>query len=83
MDTLVSSNQPTGNGEHENELLEDFFSPSKVASKGVHPWETLMRPEFHTFHKSRTFHKELSESLAMMDAIENVCPEILGDAQVL
>ena len=35
-----------------------------------------MGPEFHTFHKARSLHKELSESLAVLDRLEEVCPEL-------
>lgn len=71
-------------GEHENQLLERFFSEeitAKTENGSSSTWDTLMRPEFHTFHKSRTFHKELSESLAVLEEIQISCPQILEDAE--
>ncbi|CAL1127176.1 unnamed protein product, partial [Cladocopium goreaui] len=71
-------------GEHENQLLERFFSEeitAKTENGSSATWDTLMRPEFHTFHKSRTFHKELSESLAVLEEIQISCPQILEDAE--
>lgn len=40
-----------------------------------------MRPEFHVFHKARGFHKELSESLCVLDEIERWRPEVLAEPQ--
>ena len=57
-------------GNHTNPLLQRFFRDWEGA------WETLMRPEFHTFHKARSLHKELSESLAVLERLHEVCPEV-------
>ncbi|CAE8655103.1 unnamed protein product, partial [Polarella glacialis] len=38
-------------------------------------WAALLRPEYHTWHtKTKRFHKELSESLAAIDALESSTP---------
>lgn len=59
-------------GQHQNPLLQEFFRKNAT-------WASLMRPEFHTFHKSRSFHKELSESLCILAEIEKACPSVLHD----
>ncbi|CAJ1448815.1 unnamed protein product [Effrenium voratum] len=61
-------------GHHTNPLVRRFFQNHTA-------WQILMRPEFHVFHKARGFHKELSESLCVLDEIERWKPEVLAEGQ--
>ena len=60
-------------GGHTNPLLQRFFKD------WPNTWEALMGPEFHTFHKARSLHKELSESLAALEELQELCPELQQD----
>ena len=60
-------------GRHTNPLLQRFFKD------WPNTWEALMGPEFHTFHKARSLHKELSESLAALEELQELCPELQRD----
>lgn len=57
-------------GENSSGLVANFLSGDSAT------FMALMEPQYHTWHsRTKRFHKELSESLAVIDALQSVVPE--------